>query len=72
MYDAASSASSKLSEFILNGDWNFLNPTCANLRGIIQELPPIGTSDYVVWAPQETLVLVVLRQRMLLGIMVRG
>lgn len=48
MHDVASNALSKLSEFILNGDWNFPNHSYANLIGIIQELPPISTSDCVV------------------------
>lgn len=49
MYDAASNGSSKLSKFIVNGECNFSRPTLNNLQRVVQDLPSIGTTDYVVW-----------------------
>lgn len=55
MYDAASGANCKLSNYIVNGEWVFDFPRHAslNLRFVVSNLPAITpyTHDWVEWMP---------------------
>ncbi|KAM7477845.1 hypothetical protein LguiA_026058 [Lonicera macranthoides] len=54
VYDAASSLNSKLSDYILNGRWNFPHPVSTDMVQVVQNLLELHTSreeDIVEWVP---------------------
>lgn len=53
IYDVASVSSSKLSDYIVDGRWNFPRPTSTFLNRVVSKLPGlhVNMEDMVVWVP---------------------